>query len=55
MEKREKLLSKLNKIEKWCLYCFMIFCYLKVNGIKGLAVLASQVHLLLKERKSRKR
>ena len=23
--------SKLNKIEKWYLYCFMIFCYSKVK------------------------
>ena len=38
------LYSKLNKIEKWCLYCFMTFCYLKVNDIKGPAVLASQIH-----------
>ena len=44
MEKREMLHSKLNKIEKWCLYCFMIFCYSKVNGIKGPALLASQFH-----------
>ena len=26
--------SELNKIEKLCLYCFMIFCYSKVNDIK---------------------
>ena len=38
------LQSKLNEIEKWCLDCFMIFCYLKVNDIKGPAVLASQIH-----------
>ena len=36
--------SKLNKIEKWCLYCFMIFCYSKVIDIKGAAVLVSQIH-----------
>ena len=47
MEKREMLLSKLNKIEKWCLYCFVILCYSKVNGIKGPAVLASQVHRII--------
>ena len=43
-EKREMLQSKLNEIEKWCLNCFMIFCYLKVNDIKGPGVLASQIH-----------
>ena len=62
--------SKLNKIEEWSLYCFMIFCYWKVNDIKGPAVLASQIHRFiisllqillfyiisaLKERKTRKR
>ena len=61
--------SKLNKIEKWCLYCFMIFCYSKVNEIKGPAVLASQIHRFvisllqillfyisaLKERKNKKK
>ena len=36
--------SKLNKIEKLCLYYFMIFCYSKVNDIKRPAVLASQIH-----------
>ena len=44
MKKREMLDSKLNKIEKLCLYCFTIFCYSKVNDIKGRAVLASQIH-----------
>ena len=44
MKKWEMLCSKLNKIEKLWLYCFMIFCYSKVNGIKGPAVLASQIH-----------
>ena len=44
MEKQEMLHSKLNKIEKWCLYRFMIFCYSKVNDIKGSAVLASRIH-----------
>ena len=44
MKKRETLHSKLNKIEKWCLYCFMTFCYSKVNDIKGPALLASQIH-----------
>ena len=43
-EKRDMLHSKLNEIEKWCLDCFMIFCHLKVNDIKGPAVLASQIH-----------
>ena len=67
---RGMLHSKLNKIEKWCLYCFTIFCYSKVNDIKGSAVLASQIHrfiisllqillfymnIILKERKTRKR
>ena len=33
-KKREMLRSKLNKIKKWCLYCFMIFYYSKVNDIK---------------------
>ena len=62
--------SKLNKIEEWSLYCFMIFRYWKVNDIKGPAVLASQIHRFiisllqillfyiisaLKERKTRKR
>ena len=61
--------SKLNKIEKWCLYCFMICCYSKVNEIKGPAVLASQIHRFvisllqillfyisaLKERKNKKK
>ena len=68
MKKREMLHSKLNEIEKWCLDCFMIFRYLKVNDIKGPAVLASQIHRIsllqivlfymesaLKERKTRKR
>ena len=32
MKKRETLYSKLNKIEKWCLYCFIIFSYLKVDS-----------------------
>ena len=32
------LRSKLNKIKKWCLYCFMIFYYSKVNDIKKPAV-----------------
>ena len=39
--------ASLNKIEKWCRYCFMIFMmfhYSKVNDIKGPAVLASQIH-----------
>ena len=36
--------ASLNKIEKWCRYCFMIFYYSKVNDIKGPAVLASQIH-----------
>ena len=36
--------SKLNKIEKWCLYYFMMFRYSKVNDIKRPAVLASQIH-----------
>ena len=44
MKKQEMLHSKLNKIEKWCLYYFMIFCYSKVNDIKASAVLASQIH-----------
>ena len=44
MKKREMLHSKLNKIEKWCLYCFMIFCDSKVNDIKGPALLASQIN-----------
>ena len=44
MKKREMLHSKLNKIEKWCLYCFMIFCDSKVNDIKGSALLASQIN-----------
>ena len=44
MKKQEMLHSKLNKIEKWCLYCFMIFFYLKVGDIKGPGVLASQIH-----------
>ena len=43
-KKREMLHSKLNKIEKWCLYCFTIFCYSKVNDIKGPAALASQIY-----------
>ena len=69
MKKREMLHSKLNKIEKWCLYCFMIFCYSKVNEIKSPAVLASQIHRFvisvlqillfyisaLKERKNKKK
>ena len=68
MKKREMLHSKLNEIEKWCLDCFMIFRYLKVNDINGPAVLASQIHRIsllqivlfymesaLKERKTRKR
>ena len=45
-KKREMLHSKLNKIEKWCLYCFTIFCYSKVNDIKGPAVLASQIYII---------
>ena len=44
MKKREMLHSKLNKIEKWCLYCFTIFYYSKVSDIKGPDVLASQIH-----------
>ena len=44
MKKQETLHSKLNKIENWCLYCFIIFCYSKVNDIKGSAVLASQIY-----------
>ena len=44
MKKREMLHSKWNEIEKWCLYCFMIFCYSKVKEIKGPAVLVSQIH-----------
>ena len=44
MKKQEMLHSKLNKIEKWCLYCFMIFFYSKVDDIKGPGVLASQIH-----------
>ena len=44
MKKREMLHSKLNKIEKWCLYCFMIFCDSKVNDIKESALLASQIN-----------
>ena len=44
MKKGEMPHSKLTKIEKWCLYCFMIFCYSKVYDIKGPAVLASQIH-----------
>ena len=44
MKKREMLHSKLNKIENWCLYCFMIFCDAKVNDIKGSALLASQIN-----------
>ena len=44
MKKQEMLHSKLNKIENWCLYCFIIFCYSKVNDIKGPAVLASQIY-----------
>ena len=44
MKKREMLHSKLNKIENWCLYCFMIFCDSKVNDIKGSALLASQIN-----------
>ena len=68
MKKLEMLHSKLNKTEKWCLYCFMImiFCYSKVNDIKGTAVLTSQIpkfiilllQILLfymKEKKTRKR
>ena len=43
MKKREMLHSKLNKIEKWCLNCFTIFCNAKVNDIRGPAVLASQL------------
>ena len=43
MKKREMLHYKLKKSEKWCIYCFMIFCYSKVNDIKGPAVLASQI------------
>ena len=65
MKKREMRRSKLNKTEKWCLYCFIIFCYSKVNDIKGTAVLASQIHkfmilwlqillFYMKERKMRK-
>ena len=44
MKKGEMLHSKLNRIEEWCLYCFIIFCYSKVNDIKVPAVLASQIH-----------
>ena len=44
MKKREILHSKLNKIVKWYLYCFMIFFYSKVNDIKGPAVQTSQIH-----------
>ena len=44
MKKQEMLHSKSNKIEKWRLYCFMIFFYLKVDDIKGPGVLASQIH-----------
>ena len=44
MKEREMLHPKLNKIEKWCLYCFMIFCYSKLNDLKGSAVLALQIH-----------
>ena len=44
MKKREMFHSKLDRIEEWCLYCFMIFCYSKVNDIKVPAVLASQIH-----------
>ena len=44
MKKREMLHSKLNKIEKCYLYCFMIYYYSKVNDMKGPAVLASQIH-----------
>ena len=44
MKKREMFYSNLNKIEKWCLYCFMTFCYSKVNDIKGPAVLDSQIY-----------
>ena len=61
--------SKLNKIEKWCFYCFMVFCCSKVNEIKGPAMLASQIHRFvisllqillfyisaLKERKNKKK
>ena len=43
MKKREMLHSKLNKIEKWCLNCFTIFCNAKVNDIREPAVLASQL------------
>ena len=39
--------ASLNKIEKWCRYCFMIFYYSKVNDIKGPAVLASQIYIFL--------
>ena len=31
MKKLEMLHPKLNKIEKWCLYCFMIFFHSKVT------------------------
>ena len=70
MKKREMLHSNLNKIDKQCLYCFMIFCYSKVNGMERPAVLASQIHrfmisllqimlfcmsIALKERKTRER
>ena len=44
MKKGEMPHSKLTKIEKWCLYCFMIFCYSKVIDIKEAAVLVSQIH-----------
>ena len=44
MKKREMLHSKLNRIEEWCLYCFIIFCYSKVNDIKVATALASQIH-----------
>ena len=44
MKKWEIIHSKLNKIEKWCLHCFMIFCYSKVNNIREPVVLTSQIH-----------
>ena len=69
IENEKMLHSKLNKIEKWCLYCFMVFCCSKVHEIKGPAVLASQIHRFvisllqillfyisaLKERKNKKK
>ena len=36
--------SKLNKIEKWCLYCFMIFCDSKVNGPAVVGFTDSQMY-----------